>query len=376
MSGFSVKGWCPDAWRPMMSGDGLLVRIKPRLGRLSREQLLGLCGAATAHGNGLIDVTRRANLQIRGVDEGGWLALLEKLVALELVDTDAAMEKCRNILITPDWQAGDDSHRIVSELLGRLGEFPALPGKVGFVVDAGPTRLLADEPGDFRIERSADGGLMLRAEGRPDGCSLAPGREVDALIALARWFVDSGGPETGRMARHPAALPSGLAGAVRPAPSANPIVPGPHALGAAYGVPFGRVHGQVLAGLIEPSGATAMRVTPWRVILLEGSSFAGHEGLIGDPADPLLRADACPGAPDCPQATVETRELARALAPRVAGHLHVSGCDKNCARSRTADVEVTGRDGLYHLAGKAIAGSSTIHPALDRAAVLARFGAV
>lgn len=30
MSGFVVKGWCPDAWRPMATGDGLLMRIKPR----------------------------------------------------------------------------------------------------------------------------------------------------------------------------------------------------------------------------------------------------------------------------------------------------------------------------------------------------------
>ena len=46
MTGFAVKGWCPDAWHPMISGDGLLVRVKPRLGRLTREQALALCDAA------------------------------------------------------------------------------------------------------------------------------------------------------------------------------------------------------------------------------------------------------------------------------------------------------------------------------------------
>ena len=30
-----AKGWCPGAWRPMASGDGLLVRVRPRLGRLT-----------------------------------------------------------------------------------------------------------------------------------------------------------------------------------------------------------------------------------------------------------------------------------------------------------------------------------------------------
>ena len=77
MSGFVVKGWCPDAWRPMMAGDGLLVRVRPPLARLTAQQAEGLCDAAKAHGNGQIDLTARANLQLRGVAEATWPALLE-----------------------------------------------------------------------------------------------------------------------------------------------------------------------------------------------------------------------------------------------------------------------------------------------------------
>ena len=36
MSGV-VRGWCPNAWRPMAAGDGLLVRVRPRLGRLDAD---------------------------------------------------------------------------------------------------------------------------------------------------------------------------------------------------------------------------------------------------------------------------------------------------------------------------------------------------
>ena len=32
-----VYGWCPGALRPMMSGDGLVVRIRAPLGRLTSE---------------------------------------------------------------------------------------------------------------------------------------------------------------------------------------------------------------------------------------------------------------------------------------------------------------------------------------------------
>lgn len=367
MSGFVVQGWCPDAWRPMMSGDGLLVRVKPRLGRLTRGQVLALCDAAATLGNGLVDVTRRANLQIRGVSEGDWPVLLERLIAQGLVDRDAAVEQRRNLLVAPDWRAGDDSHRIACALRARLDELPELPGKTGFVVDAGPSRILSDEPGDFRIERGEDGGLILRAEGRAHGVEVAPGREVDGLISLARWFAQSGGPDAGRMVRHRAELPAGLAGSSKPAPSITAIAPGEQVLGAAYGVPFGRVDARVLA---EAARSTpAIRITPWRVFLLEDARFVTIAGLIDDQADPLLRADACPGAPDCPQATVETRDLARCLAPQIAGHLHVSGCDKACACSRPADVTVTGRGGLYDLAFNSIPTSA----ALSRAELLAQF---
>ncbi len=67
-----IKGWCPGAWRPMATGDGLLVRVRPPLGQLSREQTLALCDAAETFGSGLIELTSRANLQLRGVtDEAG-----------------------------------------------------------------------------------------------------------------------------------------------------------------------------------------------------------------------------------------------------------------------------------------------------------------
>ncbi|KFL46261.1 cobalamin synthesis protein CobG [Sphingobium sp. ba1] len=98
------------------------------------------------------------------------------------------------------------------------------------------------------------------------------------------------------------------------------------------------------------------------------------DGLITDPADPLLHVDACPGAPCCTQASVETRDLARRLAPHIAGRLHVSGCAKGCARPRAADVTLTGRDGLFDLSLNARAGGPAVHSALGPADLLAQFG--
>ena len=360
-----IRGWCPTAWRPMAAGDGLLVRVRPKLGRLTREQVIGLCEAAIAHGNGQIDATNRANLQIRGVD--AWEPLIEELCDLGLVDRDPVAESRRAILVAPDWRTGDDTHRIATELMQRLSELPDLPGKVGFAIDAGDTPVLYADPADFRIERGTDGELILRAEGREAGARVATGGEVDALIAVARWFVDTGGTAAGRMARHDAVLPM-IAAVLPKAPATKPA----YQAGTAHGLPFGRIDAAALAAFMRANDATAIRVTPWRTLIVEG----GASGVMLGREDPAtVRVDACVGAPACPQASVATRDLAIRLAPHIAGRLHVSGCAKGCARSAPADVVLTGRGGRFDLGFVARAGEPPALAGLDAPAVLAHLGA-
>ena len=62
-------GWCPGALRPMPSGDGSIVRVKPRGATLSPDQAVGVAAAASTFGNGALDLTSHANLQIRGASE-------------------------------------------------------------------------------------------------------------------------------------------------------------------------------------------------------------------------------------------------------------------------------------------------------------------
>jgi len=375
-----VKGWCPDAWRPMMAGDGLLVRIRPPLGRVTREQTLGLCDAATAHGNGLIDLTSRANLQIRGVREESWRPLIDTLLDLGLIDPDPIREARANILVAPEWRTGDDTHRIAELLRARLADLPELPGKIGFAIDAGVAPVLQDAPADFRIERAESGTLTLRADGRTLGTPVSPGTEADRLIALAYWFVDSGGNASGRMVRHGAPLPDWGAATTPPAASAPPLGVGQHSLGRALGLPFGRIAASALARYVDTERAIkAIRITPWHIVICEAVAMLTVQpdpaDFITDPASPALHADACVGAPACPQGTVETRALARRLAPHVTGRLHVSGCAKGCARAAPADVTLTGREGRYDLAFDARAGAPPSRAGLDVAQILTQFGA-
>lgn len=360
----AVRGWCPTAWQPMMAGDGLLVRVRPPLGRLSQAQALGLCEAALRHGNGHIDLTNRAALQIRGVREAEHGALMGRLVALGLAQADPGHEMPAPVMINPDWRVGDESVSIASALLARKAELPALPAKIGFAIDAGPAPALMDAPADFRIERGMSGGLILRADGRERGMPVSVEEAPGALIALAHWFVASGRANARRMARHGAPLPDAVEA---PAPSRSRASTLTDAPGAFQAAAFGRIEAARLLEILNE--AEAVRLTPWRGLILEGCDAPSD-----DPDDPLLTIDACPGAPACPQATVATRNLAARLAPHVAG-LHVSGCAKGCARPTQAAVVLTGRAGRFDLARNARAGAPPIHAGLLPGQIFALFGA-
>ena len=363
MTSPEIRGWCPGAHRPMASGDGLVVRVRPALAELTPDQALGLAEAAERFGNGLIDLTNRANLQLRGVTEATHAPLLDALWDLGLLDADPGLEGRRNIVIDPFRGIADDRQTEIALHLAKglaAPDLSPLPSKFGFVVDAGPNRRLATTSGDIRIEASGDG-LILRADGRTTGGAVAtPQDAAQMALDLARWFIASGGVGTdgrGRMARHLGAghrLPEVFAGDLAPNAALPAPDPGPCAGGLLVAAGFGQLSPDDLRALASVAPGP-LRITPWRMVFLPGldtaSALAGHETLITDPADPLLRIHACTGAPGCPQASVETRRLARDLATHLApaATLHVSGCAKGCAHPTASDLTLVGRAGLFDL---------------------------
>jgi precorrin-3B synthase len=378
MSRVAIKGWCPGAHHPMPSGDGLVARLRPRSGRLSPAQASAIADLAERWGNGLIDLTGRANLQIRGLHAQDHEPLLAALVQLDLVDLDARTENERNILVAPFWNEGDDTQWLAVQLERALGERPlGLPAKFGFAVDCGEARLLAQASADIRIERGSDGGLMVRADGSSHGRSVTRCDAVAVALSLAKWFLVSRGAERGRsrMAAHIASgtrLPESLAGRTVPACALPPPSPGVHASGALVGLAFGQMQSATLKFLA--GHASGLRVTPWRMILLEGvSQMPQHDGIVTCALDPLLRVAACTGAPACEAAYAETRALAAALAPFVpAGtDLHVSGCAKGCAHPRSAAVTLFATADGFDLVRHGATKDAPVRRGLTRAGILA-----
>ncbi|TDL74947.1 precorrin-3B synthase [Palleronia sediminis] len=318
----------------MESGDGLVVRVKPWGGRMEAHQVAGVARLAAELGNGLLDLTARANLQIRGVRDHR--AVLDGLGALGLLDRDAGAEARRTLMVAP---FGDAQVDRVADLLSRALVAAAelsLPSKFGFAVDCGAVPVLRGAAADIRIERGAEG-LLVRGDGSDTGAAVTEEDAAEAAVALARWFAASGGITggRGRMAAHlshgaepPARF--GAAAALR-AGSAPPDD------ARLAGFAFGQVAAADFARL------GALRLTPWRMVLVEDPARLSGISAALRPGDPLLRVDACTGAPGCPQARGATRDLAARLAPRLAPgrHLHVSGCTKGCAHPGAADTVLT-----------------------------------
>ena len=396
LAALEVKGWCPGALRPMLSGDGLIVRVRPQSATLGLDELAVLVDAAGLFGNGHIDLTRRANLQIRGVSEATLPQLHEVIARLGLLDDSPDGEAVRNVMINP--LAGIDPAEVLdvrsiggelARLLASEKSLWALPTKFGFIVDGGGLLDLAEQRGDVRLAAIADGpnsavAVGLEARGGVEWLgSIFPGAAAAAAIETGLAFIGVASREKRQRMRD--LSDEGLASirsvigprldALRENPRnadarlikrAGLIELGAGRLAVGIAAPFGRVEAdqfRMLADAIAAHGVKAIRLSPWRALYAEvpseqsGQSIlvvAASVGLIVDPGDPLLQIEACPGAPGCQSTSLDTRGDGRRLAgllPRFGftGTIHVSGCAKGCAKSGTSDLVLVGAEGRYGL---------------------------
>lgn len=355
-----VKGWCPGALRPMASGDGVLVRVRPPAGRLTQAQAAGIARLAGRYGNGLIDLSTRANIQLRGVRDHTYDPLMVELSELGLIDPTPEAEAKRNIVTTPYWLEGDGTLELAHNLARALQCWEGtMPSKFGFAIDTGPAPVLRNISADIRTERTSNGELLCRADGASHGALVTPETMASTALDLARWFLAGG--KQGRMAARlsEGAVPPSVF-SMQSAVAADalpPPRPGRTVAGMMVGFAFGQMQAHTLAVL---AGIGPLRVTPWRMLLVEGlADIPAIEHVLTQQEDPLLRVVACPGAPACVQGLQPTRALARHLAPQVPVNavLHVSGCAKSCAHPGatplTLMAQASGFDLIHNGSAKA-----------------------
>ena len=380
------KGWCPGALKPMPSGDGLLVRVRLTAGELPVATAIAIAALAARHGNGSIDLTRRANLQIRGLSETSLPALTHGLSELGLLDGSAEAESVRNVMVSPlaglDAACADgrDIARQLEQRLAHEAALHELPPKFGFAIDGGGKWPLGETGADITLwsEGNAKPWRARLAGAKVQSQPLAAGNETSVVLTIAIALLASGLPRVRYWVLRDGAAAvlaaAGLAADAAPEKPRRSVAKAgalPSTGGAAVvaiGIPFGHLEAHQLARLAQAAGVGAvLRLTPWRLLAIPATDAltlarvvktANAMDLGTTPGDPRLDIEACTGAPGCANATTFTRQDASRLAelklPAYAGgpKIHVSGCQKGCAHSGNAAATLIGRDGAYDLVVK------------------------
>lgn len=429
MNAMSRRGACPTLSAPMQTGDGLLARLNPVAGELSPKALIGLCESALRHGNGVVEVTARGSLQIRGLTPASARQLADEVDQLSIaVRSGVPVETGPLAGIDPSEIA--DPHSLADAirnaiLAASLAE--RLGPKVSVIVDGGghvsldaiiaDVRLKAQKHDCETVWHLATGGNAATAE--PHGAV----SEVDACkaaIAILQAIAALGKEARARDLRANASPSPSRGGSAGEAGRGGgpigtiPLANGTRALGVA--LPFGSMPASVLINLAKvalAAGATEMRPAPGRSLLFLGlSEYTCHQlqdtaaalGFITNITDPRLHIAACPGTPACASGKIETRAIAERIAATQAGFLdgsftlHISGCEKGCAHPGAATLTVVGYEGgaglVVNASAKALSPDSTSCndaarglaaiaklvqisrlPSEDAAACLARLGA-
>ena len=355
------RGWCPSVFEPMQAADGYLSRVKPEGGVLDARAAHLLAVAARRYGNGVIELSNRANLQFRGLSEAATRDFADVVVAAGLASADASVERRRNVLVSPlagvDASVDPGTSALSAAMTAMLAEpaLAALPGKFGLVVDGGGLLPVGEALGDIRIRLCGDTALIaLDGSDRAAACPIAASVDATRRLILA-FLAQSARRMRDLDARAVFAAAGLLANQTLPPVSRATTVGRIGTIAFGFGLPFGQIDSATLvalAALAQSEGDGTLRLTPWRALLLPGVAAGEIAGLITDPADPLLRFDACPGQPSCAQASVATRADAALLARSgIPDHLvvHVSGCAKGCARPEPRAITLVGANGRYDL---------------------------
>ncbi|MBY0560851.1 precorrin-3B synthase [Hyphomicrobium sp.] len=382
------KGWCPGALRPMRSGDGLLVRVRPRAGAFSLSALHVIANAAARFGSGEIDLTNRGNLQLRGVSDDSYDAAIAALRAAGLIDGSAQIEAVRNVVVDP--LSGIDPARsdvralaaAIEVILVDDARLWALPGKFGVSFSGTSEPRVGGRATDIMIASDGDRFAVFLDGAADVSCAVSESDVPTAVRGLALVFLDlaANDPSVRRMrnavaARGAAAIfaaaelrvtSSPVEAAIDPPPPGGLLSSGEHVFGVGIGLPFGRIVADQLVRLCEDAATAKLNnvfTSPQRILIFPVNDRARAKallevaddlGLIASGRDVRLAMDVCPGSPGCKNATTDTRGDAQRLVDALNGSLsgytvHVSGCEKGCARRSSADFTLVAREGRYDL---------------------------
>ena len=386
------RGACPGVVDAMESADGWLMRIRLPGGDVTPAQLEVLAEVAARFGSRVIEVTSRANVQIRGIAKHALDAAADALVAAGMAHRDPSIDARRSVVLCP--LAGHDPTEVVDcgpygraivEALMDADLGGALPPKFGIVVDGGGDVGVRGVSADVAI------GAALTPTGTPCWTIVLGGTLRCGGHAAARSTMDT--TTAGRIAvavaqtcastgsrAHdlPADVIAGLLATMGAPSLRRPLEP--PAATATVGVfehtEIGRCNIIAAPGLARfdasvlseiaalARSATAIRFTPTGGVALIGVQRCDAEpmcqwlrtlGWSIDPTDAAHTVTACIGSPGCAASRANTLTAAADIIDRrrrsggVHGRVHLVGCEKACGASIDSSTIIADGIGAFHV---------------------------
>ncbi len=391
-------GRCPTLTLPSSQRDGMLMRISLVGGAVGAVECGLIADLAERYGNGMIELTNRGNLQLRGIGEENVTAVVDELVRLGF-GTDGA----RTVTISPF--AGSVEQQARSEIVAALdlAGYAGLSNKFVVHIDDAAGRT-ATQRGDIVVRLRRTGTAMvwldhLGEAGLPadDLAGLVtavaarcarhgrqsrlrdvlavstPGQFVAELASALGHSLrftqllesDVSSSDVASSDAAPADRSLSVVAVIADPPSAHLEPIGVLAMRrtdtvpfvAITSVPLGRLDPMTLrrvGALCADHGIAEMRLTPWKAIAFACATEAqatdvlvgaAQLGLAIDRSHPSLGVVACIGATGCWQTELDTLSTARAIIAERSTH----GLQSTVAATVAAVSMAT--NGTVHVSG-------------------------
>ncbi|SEC81234.1 precorrin-3B synthase [Pseudomonas anguilliseptica] len=378
---------CPGLLRIVQALDGGICRVKLAGGVLSSDQARAIAEATERCASGVLELTNRSNLQIRGVLAGQQAELIEHLLAAGLGPSNPAADDVRNLLLSP--AAGIDPHALFDtrplatallDLLQNTPELHRLSAKFALQLDGGEALAMHEHPHDIWLSAlpGTPARLAFGLAGCPDEQPLGvidAKQAVQLVEQLLMLFLQLAGNAHSRMRQLLNVIPASellqqlqrcLPFAVqapptdwqrKPVSQRAPIGIYPQQQAGlcmvAAAARLGRIDAaqlKALAELAEHRGDASLRLTPWQGLLLPNIPKPsadkllhklGALGLLIDAQEPLSNLIACTGSAACGKGLADSKADALRLAERLRTstarpQVHLSACPRSCAAAHTA----------------------------------------
>jgi ferredoxin-nitrite reductase len=397
---------CPGLFYSTPAQDGLLYRLRIPGGIINYQQFQTIADIADNHGSGYIDITNRANIQIREIQQSINIEVLKKFQALGLASTNAKIDHIRNIMTNPT--AGIDIEELIDirplvkdweEYITAHSHLGELSAKFSVCFDSGGKVSVRYQPNDIILAAELNNSnvylrlyLSYGEKGEPakdTGIVFKPEKAITVLEALAETYLKHIDTKNRRKLRlreiinnitvkeylhqvqenlNPDILKITKTPLRAFAPMREKTHIGTHSqrqTGLYYiGIvlPLGRLETWQIRGLTNIAkryGDSNIRLTPWQNLLLtdipqnqisEVEQEITNLGLNSSPTDIKSFLVACSGKRGCATAATETKDDALNLVKYLDSlmildssvNIHFSGCSKSCAQHTQADITLLG----------------------------------